>query len=349
MTGTSIDGIDAVLIQATGHGLDMQVDVIDARHDELGPLAPLLRAIAQGQPHSASQFAHASTALGQACATSIEALLKAHGQPTCIALHGQTVHHAPPTSLQLIDPSPVVAKTGIPTVIGQRAGDLACDGQGAPITPLADWVLYRNSGPRVIVNLGGFANATALPGADASPAAIAGADLCPCNHLLDTLSRTRLQRPFDVDGACAAAGSADATAAHRLATDLLNATSHQDAHAMGEADLHLHCLEQLHALSPNDAAATLSQALARVIADRASALGPGPLALAGGSTRHTALVHALADACTVDVALLQDASTREGAALAVLALLELDGIAPTLPQVTNRTPGPCPGGLWMAP
>jgi 1,6-anhydro-N-acetylmuramate kinase len=347
MTGTSLDGIDAVLIQSTGRGVHLQAQCVAHVHRSLGPLADDLRRITAGEPLPAATMAAAAGALGDAIAAVVAQLLPEHDTLTCIAVHGQTVHHAPPTTWQLLNPAPIVAATGVPVVTGQRLGDLACGGQGAPITPLADWVLYRTNESRVVLNLGGFANATALPGPNAGIDAIRGADLCPCNHLLDTFARRRLNAPFDTDGQCAAGGTVDQAAAEAFAGSLHKRVA--DTGAMGEMDMHVDLLDALEPLSTANAAATLADALGRVIGERCAALGDGAIAVAGGSAKHTPLVTAIEAASNRTVTALPQADSREGAALAVLALLELDGVPCTLPAVTGRWGACVPGSLWMHP
>ncbi|MCH2138802.1 MAG: anhydro-N-acetylmuramic acid kinase, partial [Phycisphaerales bacterium] len=236
----------------------------------------------------------------------------------------------------------------VPVCTWQRHGDLAAGGQGAPITPLADWVLYRSSDPRIVLNLGGFANITLLPEASASVDRIHGSDVCPCNQWLDRLAQRRLDSAFDPDGAAAARGTIDARCATAMADALQS--RRVPGMAMGQQDLHLDVLTPLEALSPDDAAATLTDAIGRLIAAATASADAGTITLAGGGVHHGPLCAAIERHTGRSTAILPDAPWREGAALAVLALLELDGVPPTLSQVTSRsTHGPLPGSAWMRP
>ena len=113
-----------------------------------------------------------------------------------VVAHGQTVFHAPPASWQLLNAAPIARAVRAPVVFDLRQADLAAGGQGAPITPLADWIMLRAHGPaaagRAIVNLGGFCNVTILP-SGAGPEGVRGMDVCPCNHLLDGVARRRVR------------------------------------------------------------------------------------------------------------------------------------------------------------
>ena len=165
MTGTSIDGVDAAAVVVDGHGLGMRVKVIGHDFAPLGDLAVALRALASGERMAASEVAQMALELGTrlADAAGMLAMRLGRGAPALIAAHGQTVFHDPPRSWQLINAAPI-AKLGCPVVFDLRAADLAAGGQGAPITPLADFVFFRDESRGVaVVNLGGFCNVTVIP------------------------------------------------------------------------------------------------------------------------------------------------------------------------------------------
>src|SRR6185436_14618647 len=141
------------------------------------------------------EIADAALALGELHARAV-AKAAAGCRLDLIAAHGQTVFHAPPLSWQMLNPWPLVRDLQTSVVFDLRGADLAHGGQGAPITPLADWVLFRsNSRTRAVVNLGGFCNLTLLP--PGRPDMVRGFDVCACNQLLDHIARGILQRPFD--------------------------------------------------------------------------------------------------------------------------------------------------------
>jgi anhydro-N-acetylmuramic acid kinase len=205
MTGTSIDGMDAALVRIAGRGLDMRAELIRHISAPLGDLQPRLRAAAGQLPMTAGEFAKLAWDFGVFHANVIEQLLPIspslegggrgvggahlsnHARSARVAtysppdplpfregetaidlicIHGQTVFHQPPISWQLVNPAPIAARFNCPIVSDLRQADLAHGGQGAPITPIADWILFRDregTRKRAIVNLGGFCNVTIVP------------------------------------------------------------------------------------------------------------------------------------------------------------------------------------------
>ena len=162
MTGTSIDAVDACALHLHGHGLEMIAEPLGHASIPLGELAQPLRTLADDEPMRASRIARLRRMLGEACGEAIAAIGLEHAIDL-IAVHGQTVHHAPPESWQMIDPFPLAHRFNARIVTDLRGLDRAAGGQGAPITPLSDWILYRHPHARAIVNLG---EATPVPGGD---------------------------------------------------------------------------------------------------------------------------------------------------------------------------------------
>jgi 1,6-anhydro-N-acetylmuramate kinase len=274
MTGTSIDGdLDAAIIAVHGHGLDMHAPLVHGQSFSLGALTDDLRRAASGAAMTAREFTRLSHAFGLLHAEAIELLCEAASvRPDLVVLHGQTVVHAPPLSWQLVNPWPVAVRLGCPVRYDLRASNLGSGGQGAPITPLADFILYgEDARAKTILNLGGFANATLLPARGEGPDAIRGLDLCPCNHLLDRVARTRLGRAFDEDGRAARQGRPDepiAAAIAEMAMEPLRALAAHGHRSLGSGDEAAQAIERTDDLSPEDACATVVEAVARMLAEK---------------------------------------------------------------------------------
>ena len=357
MTGTSIDGIDTAAIRVCGRGLRMRFTLLGQSTAPLGDLTVRLRSAHRQEPLTAGAFTALARDLAIAHLSPLRTLADAHGEPDLIALHGQTLFHQPPLSLQLIDASIVAHAFGCAVMSNLRGCDLAAGGQGAPITPLSDWMTFRaRRSWRVVVNLGGFSNATIIPPApecadskqkDASWLnLVRGFDLCLCNQLLDHIARTKAGIPFDEDGRLAAVGHVRAPLLIALRT-LLD-RQRQAGRSLGTADEIIAAAASTVADSTAaDALATASRAISETIA---AGIRHGLAAkrsnekmqvlIAGGGARNHALLRELALAVGSPIHPTSDfgvpIEARETMAMAILGTLAADGVAITLPAVTGR-------------
>lgn len=360
MTGTSIDALDCALVRIDGHGLRMRATLLATRSCDLGRLRPALRSFAEQRPMSAGEIAALTHDFAKLHADVLSDLRADHGLDL-VCVHGQTVFHAPPVSWQLMNPWPIVRRLGVPVVFDLRAADLASGGQGAPITPLADYLLFsphERLQPRCcVVNLGGFANATAIgtqASGSASTPTIEGFDICACNQLLNLIARTKLNAEYDEDGDGAGRGKIDAAASEQLASILLE--SRQKQRSLGTGDesfgwIHSHT----ERMNGEDMSATACDAIARTIAAQCKDFGP--MAVAGGGVKNRTLVESLrrhaASAAGGRVSLSDDfgvpAEYREAMEFAVLGALCQDGVPITVPTVTKVcSPAPL-SGSWAYP
>ena len=353
MTGTSIDGLDVALVAIEGAGLALRPCFLRGLSHELGPVAEGLRALAAQRPLSAGAIAGV---MHDFALVHLAALRELAGSDRLdlVAVHGQTVFHAAPRSWQLFQPAPVAHGLGVTVVHDLRAADLARGGQGAPITPLADWIGLRDASERrVVVNLGGFCNLTVLP-AGGGLEAIAGGDVCACNQVLDHIARSLLGRPFDGDGAIAASAAADPAGVAELLIALRGQVAAR--RSLGTGDELAAAVDALGRRLPAAVvAATACRAIAEAIATAAAEGGrPQRVLLAGGGLRNRALHAALITACAPAIVAATDqhgvpAAYREAYAMAVLGALAQDRVAITLPQVTGVA-GPAPlAGCWTLP
>ena len=356
MSGTSLDALDVVLVRAQDRGLSMRsMSVLDGVSVPLGGWQSLSR-LASGEALPASAVAAAALELGTAHAAAARSLCRRAGidRPDLACAHGQTVWHRPPGGWQVLNPWPLARELGCPVVFDLRGADLAGGGQGAPLTPLADWVLFRDpSETRVVVNLGGFCNATVLP-AGGDPGAVRGADLCACNLVLDAAARAGIGQRFDPEGGHAWRGTPDAGAAGELFA-LLDAQRAR-GRSLGSGDEAGAWVSKWCGRLAGEA--LLASACAGV--GRAVGVGVARLAgrdadvfAAGGSVRNRALMRTIGETLGRPVRPSDEAGVpaawREGACFAVLGLLLADGVEVSLPGVTGRA-GPIPlSGAWIFP
>ncbi|MEL6711367.1 MAG: anhydro-N-acetylmuramic acid kinase [Pseudomonadota bacterium] len=221
MSGTSMDGIDAVLADLSSQ----QPVLLNTHHHPWPPgLHRRLQAVAQGQALSAAEFAQLDADAGVCFAQAAQAVMPAAGASAIRAIgsHGQTVAHAPDGapgySLQLGNPHLIAEHTGITTVADFRRRDVAAYGQGAPLVPAFHQALFHRPGEnRVILNIGGIANLTWLAGTADSP--VTGFDTGPGNCLLDTWVQQQTGRPFDAQGDFARAGACQSDLLQRWLQD----------------------------------------------------------------------------------------------------------------------------------
>ncbi len=347
MTGTSLDGIDAAVIEVTGVGLDATAKMVSSAE---GPLeVPGLRDLTLGAASTPRQWATITTLLSQ----QIAAVLKRAATAVSLrgaVVHGQTIFHQPPYSVQLADGAMIAHAIGCPVATMLRAGDLAAGGRGAPITPLGDWMLLRDTHPRAIVNLGGFCNITWLPGHD-KYSDIHGGDICPCNLLLDEISRRHFNAAFDDDGTMAAGGSIirdQCTALRKRLAALSN-----QRRSLGTGDEVFEWIDEMNTHEPADIAATAAEAIGTIVAESTQRYECSEVIIAGGGDRHEPLMKAIRR--TIDCPVQSSTKVglpstgREAACMAALGALEHDGIPPTLPEVTGRREGPMIGFQWCQP
>ena len=224
MSGTSLDGIDAALVEIAGSGMSSRVKL---KHFLSAPLEPevagrLLR-IAAGKPFTSGELSQLNFLLGILYSEAVlkvcrQAHIEVH-QVDVIGSHGQTIYHqSEPTlicdrpvasTLQIGEASIIAERTGVTTVSDFRPRDMAAGGKGAPLIPYIDYLLFRDTRRgRILLNLGGIANLTSLP-ASARLSQISAFDTGPGNMVIDALVRhfTQDSKRFDPRGSIAESGN----------------------------------------------------------------------------------------------------------------------------------------------
>lgn len=220
MSGTSADGIDVALASFAPR----PKLIAGLTHPYPRALREAILRIAQGDGHvTLDELGALDVEIARTFAEAALKLLRQAGvkprQVRALGSHGQTIRHRPseatPFTMQIGDANVIAEQTGIVTVADFRRRDVAAGGQGAPLAPVFHAaMLGRSSKPRVVLNLGGIANITILPGPAKKP--IRGFDTGPASCLLDAWTERHLGFPYDKDGAFAASGSIDAILLRRL-------------------------------------------------------------------------------------------------------------------------------------
>jgi anhydro-N-acetylmuramic acid kinase len=359
MSGTSLDGVDAVVIALRGEARTLGWK-LEEHHAAPFPeaLRRRLAAAAEGEPVGAAEIGRLHYALGEVYAACvIELLGQARLDPievVALGLSGQTVFHqsaresgAGGITLQLGSAAVVAERTGIRVVSDLRAADVAAGGEGAPLVPYADWLLFRDAEEsRVILNLGGIANLTAIPAGAASQDVIAF-DTGPGNMVMDGIVRELSGGTHDQGGQRAARGRVDeALLKFGLADPFfaLEPPRSTGRERFGRAFVERWIAEGRGlGLGDDDLVATAAALTAESVANalrRFVPAGTDALYAAGGGAKNPALLEQLAqrlEPVTVDTtaALRMPVDCREAAAFAVLAHETLAGRPSNLARVTG--------------
>jgi anhydro-N-acetylmuramic acid kinase len=218
MSGTSADGIDVALVRLLGRGFRTRLELL--RHEHYPFPAPVRRTILEVMNATAavSDLARLNFLLGELYAAAIRRTRqRARVAPDLIGCHGQTIYHQGEPKLylgrrlaatwQTGEGAVIAARCGVPVVSDFRPADMARGGQGAPLVPFADYLLYRHARHgRLVQNLGGIANLTAIP-AGATPESVVAFDTGPGNMVIDAVTERLFGQHYDRDGRIARRGA----------------------------------------------------------------------------------------------------------------------------------------------
>jgi anhydro-N-acetylmuramic acid kinase len=227
MSGTSADGIDAVVAEIAGSGRQLRARVLAHVHHPFSPVMRwrILHLCLHG---TVAEICEMNFVLGEQFARAVLAAIRSAkrkpGDIAAIGSHGQTIHHLPnagtPSTLQIGEAAVIAERTGITTVADFRVRDMAAGGEGAPLVPYADWALFTDqTKPRIVQNIGGIGNLTFLPPRAELDGVIAF-DTGPGNMVMDALvtALTQGRQTFDRDGRWAARGRVS----EKLLAELMN-------------------------------------------------------------------------------------------------------------------------------
>jgi anhydro-N-acetylmuramic acid kinase len=360
MSGTSMDGIDAALLELRGDPDDLEWRLV---HWAAAPYRPEQREAIHGAILAGSADAlcslHADLGewLAAAACTVCERAEVPLEEVRAIGSHGQTVWHRPPAegwrgaTLQLGDPATIAERTGCDVVSDLRSRDVAAGGHGAPLVPLADRLLFAHPDhPRALQNIGGIGNVTWVParGEDAAPLAF---DTGPGNALIDAAVElcSAGAQTFDRDGYIAERARVDTALLERLMGERYLAM--EPPKSTGREEFGRPFVERLAAgYAPDDEeawgslVATLTEFTARSIADAYERWiiprGVGDVVVTGGGARNPVLlrrIRELLDPLPVDdgASLGIDPEAKEAAAFALLAWAHLARVPGNVPTATG--------------
>lgn len=349
MSGTSLDAIDAVLLDCSTPPGTLRATL---NHPIDTTLRQQLLALCQPGDNEIERAGAVHLALAEQFTDAVAALLAKAGidagAVAAIGCHGQTVRHCPEAgfTVQLGSADLLAARTGIAVVTDFRNRDMVLGGQGAPLVPAFHRALWGQRGRLAVVNIGGMANVTLLAAGEVE----CGFDTGPGNVLLDYWIGQQRQLPFDQDGVWAASGHADPTLLDRLLADPY--FQRPPPKSTGREYFNGTWLEtRLAALPAADIQATLLELTARSIADALAPLVPEEVLVCGGGARNRTLMTRLQTLIAVPIRPSDDAGMPaewvEGAAFAWLARARLHRETGNCPSVTGARRAAVLGALYL--
>ncbi|MCS7033640.1 MAG: anhydro-N-acetylmuramic acid kinase [Phycisphaerae bacterium] len=364
MSGTSADGVDIAVVGISGGGVELSVRILRHHHMPYGSeLRRRIFALRQSGVSTLEDLAMIGREISLAYAHGLlEAFTAAQvhrSQVTAIGAHGQTLLHAPPNTLQWLDPALIAAETGVPVVSDFRRADCAAGGQGAPLVPYADYALFRHPlSLRALVNLGGIANVTVLRPACALGDVVAF-DTGPGNCISDFLCRKHDPNGigFDRNGQMATVGLPDLPTAQRMLAEPFFAApppKSTDVPQMIAAWEKAYTLTDPRPLP--DLLATACYITASAILDalyRLLGRLPDELIVSGGGCRNQSILGFLRATPGMVVRSSDEyglpAEAKEAVAFAILAAAHVDGIPANIPSVTGARRSVVLGSLTPRP
>ena len=351
MSGTSLDGIDAVLME---FGQQILLHTCHS-HPLPAALRQTLLALCQPGDNEIDRAGSAHMALGAEFAEATLALLDKAGvtaqQVVAIGCHGQTIRHRPGHggfSLQIGSADVLATRTGITVVSDFRNRDMALGGQGAPLVPAFHRALWGHLEDTAVVNIGGMANLTLLRQGDV----VAGFDTGPGNVLMDGWAKRHLHCPFDESGRWAASGRVDERLLARLRADRY--FSLPPPKSTGREHFNDDWL--LDHLDGNESAvnvqATLLELTAGTLADALQPLQPQQVLVCGGGAHNRALIARLQALLSPAPVSITDhagmpADWVEAAAFAWLAWARLNRVPGNAVAVTGASRAAVLGACYL--
>ena len=362
MSGTSLDGVDAVLAHFPATG---GIELLAHTHAALGAsLRSELFALNTAGDNELHRAALASNALARSYADAVARLLvQAKVNPSevrAIGAHGQTVRHRPREfdatgyTLQLLNAALLAELSGIDVVADLRSRDVAAGGQGAPLVPAFHRAMFAHPDKTIaVLNLGGIANLTVL-GANGTTT---GFDCGPANALMDLWCERHLGHPFDAGGDWASTGAVDAALLEEMLGDPYFAL--EPPKSTGRDQFNPRWLERALSVAPcaeaRDVQATLAELTAHVCAADVlrHASGANELLVCGGGALNEHLMRRLSALLPRFTVLRTDTrglptTQVEAAAFAWLACAHCERRTANIPAVTGAAGARVLGALYPA-
>lgn len=330
MSGTSLDGVDLALCDIDEHGYNvLSATTIPYPAEWRERLSTLEHA-------SAYEYALAHAELGHYMGRLVRKFLDDNRMSAeVVASHGHTIFHQPHLGLttQIGDGDAIAAECGLPVVSNFRTLDVALGGQGAPLVPIGDRLLFGQY--EACLNLGGIANISGQWTVDSGQKSTIAFDICPCNMLLNRLS-ARLGLDYDPDGENARRGKVDTSLLAVM--DALPYYRQKPPKSLGKEWFIENVWPLFTTGDTRDLLRTAVEHTASQIANVVNHQHFASMLVTGGGAHNRFLIERLRDICPHTTVTVPDSLTvdyKEAIVFALLAYLRLNGQVNTLRSVTG--------------
>lgn len=357
MSGTSLDGVDAALVDIQESGLETKLELIEFVSYPLGSkVVEKIKEVLSIETSSVDKICSLNVELGYVFSEAVKAVCDKAGvtlkQLAFVASHGQTIYHLPipnenqvSSTLQIGESSVIAEETKATVVSDFRTRDMAVGGQGAPIVPYSEFVLYRDTDrTRLLQNIGGIGNVTVIP-KGAQMTDVIAFDTGPGNMIIDELCRYFYQQAYDNDGVHAGKGKVHPGLLRELMEHPFIKKTYPKT--TGREDFGVEYTTALieqwkHRIEPNDLIATATQFTACSIAENVRPLvdTKTDLVIGGGGSYNPTLVQMIqTELPEVSVLVQEDlgysSEAKEAIAMTILANQTLHHLPSNVPSATG--------------
>lgn len=370
MSGTSLDGVDAVLVdikEQDGTYVVKSLEYLLYPMEEKQKMR-IEQAMDPEQSNS-PLLCSLNVELGQLFSHAVRRLVEKakidYSDIGLIASHGQTIYHIPTafenhvkSTLQVGEPAVIAYETGCTVISNFRTMDMAAGGQGAPLVPIADYHLFKSEDEaRILLNLGGIANITLIPG-NASLDAVYAFDTGPANMVVDELMKRLYDRNYDKDGDLAAKGVVD----EKMLDELLShpyfskvppKTTGREMFGKAYCDF---ILSQYKDICPEDMVATVTALTAQTIINSIDSLVDFPIdrmIVSGGGVKNKTLIKQLENGLDFPVDSIDSygisSDEKEALAFALMGYMTLNGQPSNVKSATGASQSVILGNITKAP
>jgi anhydro-N-acetylmuramic acid kinase len=333
MSGTSLDGIDVAIVEIAGR----RVSTIGFQSTPYSEQVRRAILAVSNTTTTTREISRLNFQLGELYARAVQRACRRYGPVTLIGCHGQTIYHqGGANTLQIGEAAVIAERTGVPVVSDFRTRDIAAGGQGAPLVPFVDCLLFRHSRrTRIALNIGGIANITVIPAGIAF-------DTGPGNMVIDALAReyTGGRQNFDRNGRIAAQGNLNRPLLDQLLADPYYRRNPPKSAGREQYGAEFVARLKQTSLPLPDLIATATVLTAATIAMAAAPFAPDELIVSGGGAHNSQILSHLAAflpgvavATSADYGI--DVDAKEAIAFAVLAYQTWRRKPSNLPSATG--------------